>query len=241
MIPIQDTVPSRRFPLINTLLIALNVLVFLYEVSLRAHMQEAFVFEYGLIPTRFWASQEPIRWMPVLTSMFLHGGWWHLISNMMALYIFGDNVEDRMGHLRYLIFYLVGGVIAGLAHVWVYPASSIPTVGASGAISAVLGAYFILFPLARVITLFPFPLFFFPIVEIPALFYLGFWFISQLFNGAFALAIRTYQGSGVAWWAHIGGFVAGMALVHLFAFQRRPPRHPLRRHDYFYPDEYRPW
>lgn len=241
MIPIQDTIPARRFPLVNTLIIGLNILVFLFEISLGLQVQEQFIFNFGLIPAKFWVVEGVIRWIPVVTSIFLHGGWWHLISNMLALYIFGDNVEDRMGHGRYLVFYLLGGITAGLVHVWIHPTSPVPTVGASGAIAAVLGAYLLLYPLARIITLVPIPLFFFfPILEIPAIFYLVFWFLSQLFNGAFALTVRTYQGGGVAWWAHIGGFVTGVMLVHLFAKHRSPPRHPVRR-QYFYPDEYRPW
>ncbi|GAB4534804.1 MAG: rhomboid family intramembrane serine protease [Anaerolineae bacterium] len=241
MIPIQDTVPARRFPLVNTILIALNVLIFWLETSLGSQAQQQFIFQFGLIPAKFWAVEGAARWVPVFTSMFLHGGWWHLISNMLALYIFGDNVEDRMGHGRYLVFYLLGGMVAGLAHAWAYPRSPLPTVGASGAIAAVLGAYLVLYPLARVVTLVPIPLFFFPILEIPAIFYLGSWFLSQLFNGTFALTTRTFQaGGGVAWWAHVGGFVAGLVLVHLFAAHRSPPRHPGRR-QYFYPDEYRPW
>jgi membrane associated rhomboid family serine protease len=163
--------------------------------------------------------------------MFLHGGWWHLISNMLALYIFGDNVEDRLGHVRYVLFYLIGGLVAGGAHLLAYSSSPIPTVGASGAIAAVLGAYLVLYPRARVLTLVPI-FYFIRIVEIPALFYLGFWFISQLFNGVFALAAAsTFQGGGVAWWAHIGGFVFGLAIIRLIC-----PR-ACRT----YADEYRPW
>ena len=241
MIPIQDTVPARRFPLVNSSIIALNILVFLFEVSLDLSVQEQFISNFGLIPARFWGVEGAVRWVPVFTSMFLHGGWLHLISNMLALYIFGDNVEDRMGHGRYLIFYLLSGIIAGVVHVWIQPTSSVPTVGASGAIAAVLGAYLLLYPLARVITLVPIPLFFFfPVLEIPVIFYLGFWFLSQLFNGLFSLTVTTNQGGGVAWWAHIGGFVTGAILVHLFAWHRSPPRHSAL-HQYFYPDEYRPW
>ncbi len=242
MIPLKDTIPSRRFPLVNTLIITLNVLVFLLETSLGQQLQQQFVFAYGLVPAKFFASSGTARWLPIFSSMFLHGGWWHLISNMLALYIFGDNVEDRLGHGRYLAFYLLGGMLAGLAHVWAYPNSPMPTIGASGAIAAVLGAYFVLYPLARVITLIPIPVFFFfPIFEIPAVFYLGFWFLSQLFNGTFALTANTFQqNGGVAWWAHIGGFVAGMVLVRFFAIRSSPPRHSLHR-DYFYPDEYQPW
>ncbi len=240
MIPLKDTIPSRRFPLVNTFIIILNVLAFLVEISMGQHTEQQIVFTFGLIPARFWAESGIVRWLPVFSAMFLHGGWWHLISNMLALYIFGDNVEDRLGHTRYLIFYLLGGLLAGFAYVWTSPGSMIPTIGASGAIAAVLGAYFVLYPLARVITLIPIPVFFFfPIFEIPAVIYLGFWFLSQLFNGTFALT-GAVQTGGIAWWAHIGGFVAGMILVKIFAVGSSSPRHSLHR-GYFYPDEYQPW
>ena len=240
MLPIRDTIPARRFPLVNTTLILLNVFFFLFEQSLSPLGLNRLIAEFGLIPVRFWLAEGMARWLPVFTSMFLHGGWMHLISNMLALYIFGDNVEDRMGHGRYLLFYLLGGMVAGVVHAWANPASSIPTVGASGAIAAVLGAYLVLYPLARVITLIPIPLLFFPVIELPAVFYLGIWFVSQLFNGAFALASSALQGGGVAWWAHIGGFVTGMVLVTVFAGRRPPPRHPRNPYIY-YPDEYYPW
>jgi membrane associated rhomboid family serine protease len=238
MIPLRDNIPARRFPLVNTAIIMANVLIFLFQISMGPGALQRFVYGFGLVPAEFFALEGPGRWLPIFSSMFLHGGWLHLISNILALYIFGDNVEDRMGHGRYLIFYLLGGVIAGLAHAWTNAASGIPTVGASGAIAAVLGAYLVLFPRARVVTLIPLPIFlFFPLIEIPALLYLGFWFFSQLFNGAFALAADTFQGGGVAWWAHIGGFVAGLILGRLFAAHRPPPPPPrlYRR------DEYSPW
>jgi membrane associated rhomboid family serine protease len=238
MIPIRDTVRAQQFPVVNTLLIVLNGLAFWFEISLGRGALDEFIFTFGLIPARFWLIEGLETWLPVFTSMFLHGGWLHLISNMLALYIFGDNVEDRMGHGRYLIFYLLGGVLAGLVHAWTYPDSTIPTVGASGAIAAILGAYLVLYPNARVITLVPFPLFFFfPIIEIPAIFYLGFWFFSQLLNGAFTLTADTFQDGGVAWWAHIGGFIAGALLVKLFTAGR--PRRAARYQ--YYPDEYYPW
>lgn len=235
MIPLRDSVPSRSFPVVNILLIIANVLAFLFEISMGSQALNRFIFVFGLIPARFELVGGLVSWLTIFTSMFLHGGWMHLISNMLALYIFGDNVEDRMGHGRYLIFYFVGGLLASLAHVWAYPQSQVPTVGASGAIAAVLGAYVILHPRARVLTLIPIPFFiFFPIIEIPALIYLGVWFVSQLLNGTFALAASTFQGGGVAWWAHIGGFVAGMVLVWLFAARHPPPRQ-------YYQDEYRRW
>ncbi len=231
MIPIRDTIRARRFPLVNTTFILLNVLIFLLETSMGARSLNRFVYAFGLVPAEFWTGVGLSRWLPLFTSMFLHGSWFHLISNMLALYIFGDNVEDRLGHLRYLIFYVLGGTLAGLSHLWAYSPSQVPTVGASGAIAAVLGAYLVLYPRARVITLIPI-FFFVQVLEIPAILYLGFWFLSQLLSGTFALAADTFQGGGVAWWAHIGGFVAGVALVLPFARRRR------RR---YYADEYYPW
>ncbi len=232
MIPLRDTISARRFPIVNTAVIGLNVLVFLFEAVLGPGQLEQLIGLWGLVPARFWQMGGLGRWLPLFTSMFLHGGWWHLISNMLALYIFGDNVEDRLGHFRYLLFYLLGGLVAGGAHLLAYSGSPIPTVGASGAIAAVLGAYVMLFPYARVVTL-VFVFYFIRIVEIPALIYLGFWFISQLFNGLFALAAATdvLQAGGVAWWAHIGGFVFGLAIVRLIC--PRPRR--------TYTDQYRPW
>lgn len=219
MIPLRDTIRSRRFPVVNTVIIALNVIVFLVETWIEPGALDRLIYSFGLMPDGFWIGG-PSRWVTILTSTFLHGSWFHVISNMMALYIFGDNVEDRLGHVRYLVFYLLGGILAGVAHLWAYPTSELPTVGASGAIAAVLGAYLILYPRARVITLIP-VLFFFRVVNIPALVYLGLWFLMQLLNGTLALAVDTFQGGGVAWWAHIGGFVTGMALVKLFEPRRR--------------------
>jgi len=231
VIPLRDTISARRFPIINFSLIGLNVLVFLFQDLLSPEQLEQLINLYGLVPTRFWQGGGLDRWLPMFTSVFLHGGWWHLISNMLALYIFGDNVEDRLGHIRYLLFYLFSGLAAGAAHLIAYSGSSLPTVGASGAIAGILGAYLVLYPYARVITLVPI-FYFIRIVEIPALIYLGFWFISQLFNGLFALtAADVFQRGGVAWWAHIGGFVFGLAVIRLIC----PP--PCRT----YVDEYRPW
>ncbi|RME09055.1 MAG: rhomboid family intramembrane serine protease [Ardenticatenia bacterium] len=231
MIPLFDDIPSRRIPWVNYTLILLNVLVFVWEVSLGPALEPT-IRQIGLVPVRFWHETGIARWLPVFTSMFLHGGTFHLFSNMLALWIFGDNVEDRMGHLRYLIFYLLCGVAAALAHVYLNPTSPIPTVGASGAISGVLAAYFVMFPTASVYTLIPLFFFWIEVVRIPAVIYLGIWFLSQLFNGLFALSVNTLQASGgVAWWAHVGGFVAGLVLVWFF---RQPPE---RR----YADEYWPW
>lgn len=232
MLPLKDTVPSRSFPIVNWMLIILNVLAFLW-LSGAGPWQERLINAFALIPRRLvldWSN--PFEYATIFTSMFMHGGWAHLLSNMLALYIFGDNVEDRMGSGRYLVFYLLSGVAAALAHVFFNPLSPLPTVGASGAISGVLAAYLLFFPTARVITLIP--LFFLPwFVEIPAIIYLGMWFVSQLFNGMFAVAAGIQALGGVAWWAHIGGFVAGFILAPLFARRR-----VIRR---VYIDEYSPW
>jgi membrane associated rhomboid family serine protease len=231
MIPLRDTIPARRFPIVNTAFIGLNVLVFLFEYALGPQQQEQFIQIWGLVPVRLWEVGGLGGWLPLFTSMFLHGGWWHLISNMLALYIFGDNVEDRLGHIGYIFFYLFSGLAAGAAHLLAYRDSAIPTVGASGAIAGVLGAYLVLYPHARVLTLVPI-FYFIRIVEIPALIYLGFWFVSQLFNGLFSLAYAdVFQGGGVAWWAHIGGFAFGLVIAWFFR--------PRARRTYV--DQYQPW
>ena len=218
MIPLRDDIPSRRTPVVNTGLIALNVLVFLIEtLVLSSDPLHQFTYRWGLVPAEFWQTGDLQSWVSIFTSMFLHGGWWHLISNMLALYIFGDNVEDRVGHVPYLIFYLLSGLVASGAHLVAYSESTLPTVGASGAIAGVLGAYVVLFPHARVLTLVPI-FFFIRLIEIPASIYLGFWFVSQLFNGIFSLtAADVFQSGGVAWWAHIGGFVFGLLVIRLLA------------------------
>jgi rhomboid family protein len=230
VIPLRDSVPSRTWPVVTWALIAINAWVFLCELTLGPGLQ-AFVETWGFIPARYFllAEVEPgnltARYLPIFTSMFLHGGWAHLIGNMVYLWIFGDNVEDRLGHLRYLGAYLVAGVGAALAHAYLSPDSPIPTVGASGAISGVLGAYLLLFPHARVLTLIPLLFFYFHVVELPAVLYLGLWFLMQLLSGTIAFALPGPAG-GVAWWAHVGGFVVGVALVPL-----------LRRRD----SDARPW
>jgi len=213
------------------MLIALNFLVFLTILSFGPYAERT-VFLLGVVPLRLLVHPDLGQAATLVTSMFLHGGWAHLFSNMLALYIFGDNVEDRMGSLRYLAFYLICGIAAALTHVFFNSTSRIPTIGASGAISGVLGAYLVLFPRARVITLLPW--FFLPwLVEVPAVTYVGIWLASQLFNGVLAVVTGAQAFGGVAWWAHIGGFCAGFVLVYLFA-SRRPARRA-------YLDEYFPW
>ncbi len=231
MLPLKDTVRSRSFPLVNWTLIALNVFMF-FVLLTREPLADAYVMALSLVPARFLNHPDLLEILTLFSSMFLHGGWMHLISNMLALYIFGDNVEDRMGSGRYLLFYLLCGLVAALVHIAFNQDSLIPTLGASGAISGVLAAYLILFPTARVITLVP--LFFLPwFVEIPAVFYLGLWFLSQLSNGVLSIIAGVQAFGGVAWWAHIGGFLAGLILVRLFTY-RRYVRH-------IYIDEYYPW
>ncbi len=213
-IPLKDNVPSRSFPVVNILLIVINLVVFFYELSL-GRFFDYYILSYGVVPAQFAAQgftgEQMVR---LTTAMFLHGGWFHVLSNMLYLWIFGDNVEDRMGHFKYLVFYLVSGYIATLAHIFYTPLSNTPLIGASGAIAGVLGAYLILFPRAKVLTLI-FILVFIQIIPVPAVIFLGLWFVLQLLQGAAGL---TQQAApGVAFWAHIGGFVAGMLLVKLFA------------------------
>jgi membrane associated rhomboid family serine protease len=216
MIPLYDTARTRTFPLVTWLLVAANAAAFAYELSLGSARVEGFIRQWGLVPVQLLA-QPPAEWVTVLTSMFLHGGWWHIVSNMWVLLIFGDNVEERMGGMRYLVFYLLSGVAAGLLQSFVLRSSSEPMIGASGAIAGVLGAYLLLFPHARVASLVPI-LFIFTVIQVPATLFLLFWFVSQLFSGW--LTIGGTAGSGVAWWAHIGGFVFGLLTVYLFARRR---------------------
>ena len=230
MIPLKDTIPSRTYPYINISLILINVAIFFYELSLGRGLIR-FIYTYGLIPKKFFylahqGSYPLEQYFPFFTSLFLHGGWLHVIGNMLFLWIFGDNVEDRMGHFKYLIFYILCGFGAGFTHVYLNSASTIPAVGASGAISGVLGAYFILFPRSRIVTLMP-VFFFLTLVEIPAFFFIGVWFLFQLVKGAFSIIGGLQEG--VAWWAHVGGFLTGVGLVFIFAKRRRR-----YRRDYFY-------
>jgi membrane associated rhomboid family serine protease len=216
MIPLYDTLHSRRFPIVNWLLIALNVLVFLYEFSLSPSALDGLTRTWGLIPAQLAAYPET-GWITIFTAMFLHGGWFHILSNMWVLLIFGDNVEDRMGSGHYIIFYLLSGVAAALFESFVLARSNVPMIGTSGAIAGVLGAYLILYPRARIASLVPI-LFIFTIIEIPAAIFLLFWFVSQLFSGW--LTLQGASGSGVAWWAHVGGFVFGLLAVGIFAPRR---------------------
>jgi membrane associated rhomboid family serine protease len=200
MLPISDVIPSRTVPVVTIGLIVLNALAFLYELQLDDYQLRLLVSYYGVIPATF-------SWADVLSSMFLHGGWVHFLGNMLYLWIFGDNVEDRLGHGLYLLFYLACGSVAALAQVFVQPYSPVPMVGASGAIAGVMGAYFVLYPHSRVLAV-VFILIFFDIVEIPAIFFLGVWFLMQLFSGVGSV-VDAAEG-GVAFMAHVGGFVAGV-------------------------------
>ncbi len=216
MIPLYDTVRSRHFPVVNLVLIALNILVFIYEAQLGGTGLERFIRAWALTPNRLIANPQ-VAWVTIFTGMFLHGGWFHVLSNMWFLFIFGDNIEDRLGPARYLFFYLLSGVAAALMQVYILQTSNVPMIGASGAIAGVLGAYLISFPRARIASLVPI-LFIFTIIEIPVTIFLLFWFISQLFSGW--LSLQGASGSGIAWWAHIGGFVFGFVSVNWFGRRR---------------------
>lgn len=220
MFPLKDDIPSRNLPVVNVLLIIANILSFVYELSLGPQL-ESFIVTHGFVPVRFSAELAgnfmPLAsYLPVFSSMFIHGGLLHVFSNLWMLWIFGDNVEDRMGHGRYLLFYLLCGVGAAFAQFWANPQAQSPMIGASGAISGVLGAYFLLYPRARILTFIPIFILFY-LVEVPAYFFIGFWFLLQFLQGAAQQVIvgRLAEG-GVAWWAHVGGFVAGVILLYFF-------------------------
>lgn len=220
MFPIRDTIRSRSIPVVNWLIILANVLVFIYETRLSPAQLDRFTLTYALVPSHINLAN-PATWLPLFTHMFLHAGWFHIISNMWVLFIFGDNVEDRIGSLRYLIFYLLGGIVAGLTQFFFSIDANEPALGASGAIAAVLGAYFFYFPRAKVITLIP--IFIIPwFVNLPAVVFIGIWFITQLYSGL--LSLTTASGAalgGVAWFAHIGGFLFGLIMAAPFAVGRK--------------------
>jgi membrane associated rhomboid family serine protease len=215
MIPLRDTIRSKSYPVVNTTIIIINIVVFVLELSKGDQLRQ-FIFTYGLVPARytvpsistyFTSGQQVFSF---LSFMFIHGGFLHLLGNMWSLYIFGDNVEDRLGPFRYLLFYLLCGFASGLAHLAVNLHSQVPTIGASGAIAGVMGAYMISYPRSRILTLIPIFIFF-PLVEVPAVFFLGVWFIFQFLNAA-----STAGQGGIAWWAHIGGFIFGIIFLRLF-------------------------
>jgi membrane associated rhomboid family serine protease len=226
MIPIRDTIPRRHFPFAVCALIAVNVCVFIYELTVPRDLTEQFIYLFGLVPARFthpaWAAETgfPHTYWPFLSTMFLHGGWLHIIGNMWVLWIFGDNVEDRMGPGRFVIFYILCGLSAGVVHVLTNPGSTVPAVGASGAIAGVMAAYFVLYPRARIVAMFP--IFFYPLFfTVPAFLYLGFWFLIQFYSGTLAIATQREVG-GIAWWAHVGGFASGILLFSFFLRRREP-------------------
>jgi membrane associated rhomboid family serine protease len=227
MIPIRDDTPSNRFPLATIVIIVLNVLAFLYELQLGPRL-EPVLFGYAIVPVRYTTDiaqhfSLPEQAVPFIASMFLHGGWIHLLGNMWILWIFGDNVEERLGSGRYLALYFLSGIAAGLMHVFTNTTSELPTIGASGAVAGIMGAYFRFFPRARIDAIVP-PFIWGPVFSVPAIFFLGFWFLLQFFNGVLAVASRQF--GGVAWWAHVGGFLFGLGVCLLV---RRPP--PLPRID----------
>jgi hypothetical protein len=216
MIPIRDTIPSKNYPVVNNCIIGINVVLYLVQMAQGPDLNR-FVYIYGLVPARYSIPQITSyfttgqQFFSLLSFMFLHGGFWHLLGNMWSLYIFGDNIEDRLGPLRYLVFYLLCGITSGLSHLIFNLNSNMPTIGASGAIAGVMGAYLILHPNAKILTLIP--IIFIPwFIEIPAFFFLGFWFVLQFINAAGS------HGSigGIAWWAHIGGFIFGIIFLKIF-------------------------
>jgi membrane associated rhomboid family serine protease len=227
MIPIRDTNRSEKYPVVNNSIIAVAVLAFIIELVQGQKLKE-FIYLYGLVPARyaephiaayFTTSQQVI---PFLTSLFLHGGVLHLLGNMWFLYIFGDNVEGQLGHLRYLVFYLLCGLAAGASHLALNWHSNVPTIGASGAIAGVMGAYLILYPRAKILTLLPL-FFFFTFIEVPAFIFLGIWFLFQFLSAAGTAG----QSGGIAWWAHIGGFLFGIVFLKLL--EKMPKRVPVKR------------
>ncbi len=225
MFPVRDTIPSRTYPVMTLTIILTNAAMFMFELGLSEDQLKNFFSLFGFIPARYshytWAAvtEFPTGYWPFFTSMFLHGGWLHIIFNMWSLWIFGDNVEDRMGHVGFLVFYILCGIAAGVMHLFTSIGSTIPTVGASGAIAGVMGAYLLLYPYARIIAMVP--VFFYPVfIEVPAVIFIGLWLYSQLFSGVASLAATTQVG-GIAWWAHVGGFMAGAVLTPFFIKRHR--------------------
>jgi len=220
VIPLRDSIPGRRTPVTMLTLLGMNLFVFLYTVGLGSPWEiQAFFETYGLVPARILGPDPP--YYTLFTSMFLHGGWLHLVGNMLYLWIFGNNVEDATGHLGFLVFYVLCGLAAAFAQILIQPASQVPMVGASGAIAGVLGGYLVLYPRARILALVPLGLFL-HLIEVPAVLFLPMWFLLQLVYGIASLGVRSEFGGGVAFWAHIGGFVAGLVCIRMFA--RRPRR-----------------
>jgi hypothetical protein len=226
-IPLHDHIRRQTFWLFTLLLIIANVLAFLFELATGPNI-DRLVFYFGIIPVRYTnphlvaEAGVPGLLVPIFTSMFLHGGWLHLLGNMLFLFVFGRSIEDRFGHLKFLCIYFLGGLGGALLHIFLNAGSRTPTIGASGAIAGVLGAYFISYPAARITTLFPI-FFFFWTIEIPALLLLGYWFLIQFFTGFQMQSIETATRGGVAWWAHVGGFLVGLILAATLRPRRRRP------------------
>lgn len=221
MIPIRDDTPRTTTPYITYFLVALNIIVFFYEVFvLDARSRAFFMYQFGVIPAAFTSRINPVGlvytpYLSILSSMFLHASWLHLIANMWVLWIFGDNIEDYFGHFKYLLFYLISGVAASALHIFFNPGSPIPSVGASGAIAGVMGGYFLLYPSARVLTILPI-FFFASFIWLPAWIVLGYWFVAQFLSGAAtSIAYSRPTAGGIAFWAHVGGFLAGLLMVKL--------------------------
>jgi hypothetical protein len=217
MIPLRDTTPTRNYPVVNTTIIGINVVVYFIQLLQSAEIGK-FIYIYGLVPARYSVPQIAQYFttgqqvFSLVSFMFLHGGFWHILGNMWSLYIFGDNVEDRLGPIRYALFYLLCGIASGLSHMMLNLHSNLPTIGASGAIAGVMGAYFLLHPRSKILTLIP--IFFIPyFINIPAFVFLGLWFLLQFINAAGSQGL----GGGIAWWAHIGGFIFGMLFLKLFS------------------------
>jgi membrane associated rhomboid family serine protease len=226
MIPIRDDAPRSTTPYVTYFLIVLNVLVFVFEILLAPDARDVLVRQFGVVPVHITGLLHGsdvtgagwLNLLPILTSMFLHASWGHVLANMWALWLFGDNIEDHLGHFRYLVLYFICGIAAGLVQIVASPNSNVPTVGASGAIAGVMGAYFLLFPSARVLIFFP--IFF--LFWLPAWLVLGYWFVVQFLSGAAtAIVPSTQNAGGIAFWAHVGGFLCGVALIKLFPQRAR--------------------
>ena len=213
MIPLRDVIPSRTTPYITITIIGLNALAWFYELALPGNLLPIFLQFYGVVPANFHASS-------LVTSMFLHGSWSHVLGNMWYLWIFGDNVEDRVGHGRFIIFYLLCGFAAAIGQTVMDPDSTLPMIGASGAIAGVMGAYFVLYPKSRVLTLIPL-IIFWEVIEIPATFLLGFWFLMQLFSAGAIAVTANSSGGGIAFMAHIAGFICGVGGIFVFRQRQR--------------------
>lgn len=236
MLPLHDNVRPKKAPVITWVVMAACALVFLYELSLSPSRLQEFLLEYGLVPARLHLFapgvlvEHPGGLVRLVSAIFIHNGWVHLFSNLLILFAMGPSVETRMGHIRYAVFFLLGGIAGNLIQVLFYPESPVPIIGASGAIASMLGAYFYFFPAARILTLIP--LFLIPwIVELPAFFYLGIWFLTQMYSGLLSLHLPVGEAAGgVAWWAHVGGFLAGLFFARFYALH-----HP-RADSLWYPE-----